>query len=347
MPDRESTWWERFWFRPVTAVGLRIVRVVVFGVAAMVLFTDIGVLKPSIVNAGTLWDPISYYRLLPQPGAAALDVMYPLTVVLCGLAAFGLGGRRVSVPAGISGGYLAAIGNNLGKVNHDRNVLVMALFLLAFAPVIGEGEGRSYRFRWPVAGVALGYSLMFLFAGVSKLRTSGLEWIFSENLRNILVSENLLLRAPALSDVALWVAEEPWRWKPAAALAVLGELGLVVGVLSRRPILSAVFLAQGAGVIFGLNLFLDLGGWPLVVMTATLVDWDRVTTRLARPFPTLVVAGVFGIVAVVTLLMRPPTLVVRETALVVAMGVFSALWVHRASTSAPDVAPAEALESPA
>ena len=74
-------------------------------------------------------------------------------------------------------------------------------------------------------------------------------------------------------------------------MAVLGELGLVVGVLSRRPILSAVFLAQGAGVIFGLNLFLDLGGWPLVVMTATLVDWDRVTTRLRGHRPTVVAGG--------------------------------------------------------
>ncbi len=345
MSDHEPTWWERFWFRPVTATGLRIVRVVVFGVAAMVLFTDIGVLKPSIVNAGSLWDPISYYRLLPQPGEAVLDVMYPLTVALCGLAAFGLGGRWTSVPAGIFGGLLAAIGNNLGKINHDRNVLVMALFLLAFAPAADDGDGRSYRFRWPVAGVALGYSLMFLFAGVSKIRTSGLEWVFSENMRNILVSENLLLRAPALSDVALWVAEEPWRWRVAAAMAVLGELGLVVGVLSRRPILSAVFLAQGAGVIFGLNLFLDLGGWPLVVMTATLVDWDRVTTRL-RPSPATVVAvGVFGVIAVVTVLIRPPTLVLRETALVVLMGVLSAFWVHRAAAVRSDPASAEAVES--
>ena len=333
MSERSTTRWEQFWFRPVGTVGLRIVRLVVFGVAGMVLFTDIGVLVPSIGNAGALWDPISFYRFVPAPAAAFLDVAFPLAVAGCIAGAAGLGGRRVALPVGLLAGFLVGIGNNLGKVNHDRNVLVMALFVLAFAPAAERGAEPSWRFRWPVAAVALGYALMFFFAGISKVRASGVDWVLSENMRNILISENLLLRAPALSDVALWIAAEPWRWKTAAALALVGELGLVIGVVTRHPIASAVLVAQGAGVIFGLNLLLDLGGWPLVVMAAVLVDWNELV-RLRAPWPTVVGAGIFTIIAGITVLIRPASLVVRETALVAVMGCIATIALHRSSTPA-------------
>lgn len=287
-----STAWDRFWFRPGSSAAAIIVRAVVFGVGAVVLVRDSEEqLTGSVVGAGDLWRPVGMYEWLPAPSAGLLGTGVVLAVLLGVVTGLGLGGRVVGLPAGLLLAYLVGVTNNLGKVNHDRNVLVAALIVLAFARPAGWSDREAWQWRWPVAAVQLSFGLMLFFAAMSKLRNSGLEWAFSENMRNILISENLVLRNTTLPDVALWIAEEPWRWRGAAVATILTEALVVFGIVSRRPLLRAAGAFAAFGLLAGLNLLLALGGWPLLILTLTLVDWDDVIAQTRPVAVTIVVAA--------------------------------------------------------
>lgn len=317
-----TTAWEKFLFRPVSSATGAFARVIVFGCAGLVLLRDRSSLIDTVASS-SLWEPVGFYALVPRPPGWLIRSALPVAFLLCVAACFGPGRRRIVLPAGLLGAYVVGISNNLGKVNHDRNVLVMALVVLAFSPPMRHFQlDRSPEHRWPTAAIQLGYGLMFAFAAFSKLWRSGVEWIASENMRNILASENLLLPDTTLPGLSLFIASDPILWRITALAAVVGEAGLLVGVLSRRPVVRYPLIALAAALLAGMNLLMRVGGWVLLALLPLLINWDDLW-KLARRTRAIVISLAGGALAVVTAFHSGGRLSLLQAGLVLGLAVYA------------------------
>lgn len=327
-----TTAWERLFFRPVSAATGAFTRVIVFGCAAVVLLRDRRGLIDTVASS-SLWEPVGFYALIPRPADHLIRAALPFALLLCVAACFGTGRRQIVLPAGLLGAYVVGISNNLGKVNHDRNVLVMALLVLAFSPPMQHFHPeRSPEHRWPTAAIQLGYGLMFGFAAFSKVWRSGFEWITSENMRNILASENLLLPTTTLPDVSLLIASQPVLWQTAALATVVGEAGLLLAVLIRRPAIRYPLIALAAALVAGLNLLMRVGGWVLLGLLPVLINWDDVW-GLRRRTRTIVISSAGSALALVTAFHSGGRLSLLQAGLVLGLTAYALNAARRTNTT--------------
>lgn len=338
MTAEVTTAWERFFFRPVTSATGAFTRVIVFGCAAVVLLGDRRSLIDTVASS-SLWEPVGFYALVPRPPDWLIRSALPFALLLCVAACFGKGRRRIVLPAGLLGAYVVGISNNLGKVNHDRNILVMALLVLAFSPTMRHFRPeQSSEHRWPTAAIQLGYGLMFGFATFWKLWRSGFDWIASENMRNILASENLLLPNTTLPDVSLFIASEPILWRTAALATVVGEAGLLIAVLTRRPAIRYPLIALAAALVVGLNLLMRVGGWVLLALLPVLINWDDVWT-LPRRTRAIVIGSAGGALVLVTAFHSGGKLSLLQAGLVLIFAVYAVHAARQLPASRTSTAP--------
>jgi hypothetical protein len=135
-------------------------------------------------------------------------------------------------------------------------------------------------YTWPVRTVWLLTALVFFAAGVAKLRHGGLEWVFSDNMRETLLGQHYVPWPPG--PLGLWIADQH-------ALCVALAAG-TVAVETLAP-LALVSAAARAVIVPALFLFLvcvdSLFGFaflPFLAMFVFWIPWDRLATatRLRR-----------------------------------------------------------------
>ncbi len=148
--------------------------------AARVAPTGVGWLVPMLV-------------ITPESVRLVRGVMW----LACALAGVGLFSRASMAVAVIAGSYVMLVPQLGGAVFHDHHLLWLAAIVAASPcgdalsidawlarrrgaprPTRGRAHGAAIRAAWLVLGC------VFFFPGVHKLRTSGLDWILSDNLRN-------------------------------------------------------------------------------------------------------------------------------------------------------------------
>lgn len=301
--DRFDRWWDRVWFAPEPAATMVFLRWVVLGVLAADTWTRRGMYRGIPDRPPELWDPISLLGWFqpPQPSAVVVDGLLIGVAVGVVLALAGVLSRFGSIVAAVSVLVLTLMANSFGKINHDQQMLVLMVIIVAVSAIPRRGDPDSWRFRWPVQACRLTLGLMLLTAGMAKVAVGGPEWVFSSTMRNILVPENLLFRNPPMGDLALWVASEPWRWQLAAAGAMVGELVLIVAVFIRRWWVRSTLGAVGAGTVVGITLLIGLVGYPIVALVAVFAEPGELVGRYraGRPVggPILLTAGALAVLA--------------------------------------------------
>lgn len=117
--------------------------------------------------------------------------------IACALAGVGLFSQASMAVAVLAASYVMLVPQLGGAVFHDHHLLWLAVIVAASPcgdalsidawlarrrgaprPTRGRAHGAAIRAAWLVLGC------VFFFPGVHKLRTSGLDWILSDNLRN-------------------------------------------------------------------------------------------------------------------------------------------------------------------
>jgi hypothetical protein len=183
--------------------------------------------------------------------------------------ALGLATRVSLVVAFALSVYMLGIPNHFGKIGHGDGVLVIAMGVLMLSdcgrcwsldallrrrlfgpepppPLSGE-------YRWPVQMVRLLSAIVFFAAGMAKLKSGGLDWAFSDNLRNVLLQHHVHSRP--MVDWGLWIAARPWVYQPLAATTLLIELLFPLVLFSRwarATLVPAMFLIQvGIALVMG------------------------------------------------------------------------------------------------
>jgi hypothetical protein len=290
----------RFWYEPVSPLNLGLCRVLFFG--AFFLFY---LPQDFSVWAGvshSFWMPIDLFRILhlsvfPAGTLAAMQTIWKISLAL---SCVGLLTRASTVSSFLLGTYLLGLPHNFGKIHHFDALVVIVLGIMAVSRCgdacsidrmfgrrrhrrnpSGERLQASGEYTWPVRAVWLMFALIFFAAGASKLRHSGLEWIFSDNMAIILIGASYHLNSA--DPLVSWgpdLARYAWLSRMLAAVAMVLELSYPLALFSRRArwiIVPGVFLMQ-----VGIRVLLGPPFYQFLICNLFWVPWDRVGAALAH-----------------------------------------------------------------
>ncbi len=290
--------WNHYWFEPSSPSNLGLCRMIFFGMMA-VLYRHIHSSSWTAVP-DVLWMPIELFDVLSLPVLPAATLWWLDRVWLASLilSCLGLVTRWSTALALLSGAYLLGLPHNFGKTHHSDAILLLILGVMALSRcgdawsldrMIWRRSARARRlevqpprpsgeYTWPVRLVWALMALVFLSAGVSKLRQSGLEWILSSNLRFQLLRHQYSHGAP--DGLALVLAQHLFLTKAMAAGSVALELSAPLALFSRRLRLvivpSLLLLQTGIWAFMGVSFAQYLAAYIFWI------PWDRVAA-LAAP----------------------------------------------------------------
>ncbi len=237
--------WDYFWFEPAPAARLGWCRALFFSLTLALYF------QHDFSLWGTLdsiwWHPTSTFAALHIPllSPQAINVLQTIWKTSLALCAIGLCTRASTWVATIAGVYLLGIEQCFGKIHHDPAVFVFIFLILAcsrcadaisidaalkrkLAPPSGE-------YTWPIHMAWLVLSIAYFAAGLSKLKTSGLHWVFSENIQLTIIAHYYPIGSSfPISRTGLTLAQWPWICQLLAAGTLVIELGYPLAIFSRR-----------------------------------------------------------------------------------------------------------------
>ena len=283
--------WRRFWFTPSSPVDLGVSRALFFGgLLAWYASEDFGAWGDV---SPVFWEPVWLFDRLHLPVLPASAIRILAGVWRCALASAALGcfTRASSAVAFVLGTYLLAMPHNFGKLSHTAGAVVLILGVLAVARS-GDAVsldawrrgGRvpaaaSAEYTWPVRTAWLVLAMVYLGAGISKLRHAGLAWVTSDTLRNtLLVNHYFQSVDQPLVSWGLVIAEYPGLCHVLAAGTVAIELGYPIALFV--PALRLPLVAAGVGLLIAFRVVLGPAFLPLVICHVFWVPWERIVLRL-------------------------------------------------------------------
>src|SRR5690606_17824035 len=133
---------------------------------------------------------------------------------------------------------------------------------------------RSGEYTWPIRAIWLTISIAFCAAGLAKLRGSGLEWIFSDNLANTLIEASYPIKNGPLVSWGLNLAQVGWLCVLLAGATNVAETGYPLAMISAR----ARWFFVPAMLSMQIAIRVIMGPRFVQFMLANLfwVPWDRV-----------------------------------------------------------------------
>lgn len=277
------------------AARLATLRVLVAGFAVLYLVVRLPVFW-RLADRRDGFDGVGLAALLAGP-VQPLVVRVVLAVTLgAGLAAI-VGWRFRCVAPVFAFGVLALTSyrGSWGQLLHFENLFTLHLLILALAPAAdawsldarrrdgtrcGEPRRDPTAYGWPVALCALVVVIVYVIAGVAKLRYGGVDWVVGDSLRNHVAyaaARNELVGVPAapLADLAVRVRGV---WPLLAAGAVVLEIGAPVALFGgrwRTAWVTAVWLMH-VGILLTMRI-----GFPYPLFLVAFAPFFRIE-RLAQ-----------------------------------------------------------------
>jgi hypothetical protein len=283
--------WLRFWFEPAPPANLAVSRLLFYG--ALFLYYRLEDFSAWGGVSSAFWMPMPVFaalhlRPLPPDALAVIQTLWRTALVF---SAIGLLTRISMTVAFGLGFYLLGLPHNFGHVYHSDALLVLTLGILAWsragdawsidAWVEGrERPGPSGEYTWPIRMIWLMMAVIFLAAGISKLRYGGVAWVTSANLSIVLERAAYHVSdSDPLSHAGLWLAGHPWLTRAMAGLTVTIELGFVAALVS--PVARAVLVPAAICMLIGIRVLMGptFGGFLLVNLFW--VPWDVMSARAA------------------------------------------------------------------
>lgn len=277
------------WFAPVPERRLVIVRSLSFGYAVGWLLVRGNYLADVARLPDRRWEPIGIASLLPSaPHGLVIGSVWLLTLAGC-VAATANRFVRVAAPVGAAGMLLiATFTSSFGQVFHTEHLLVLHLVVLAGAAVVEPPARRGGTTSgWPLNLMMSVVVVVYVVAGVAKMRYSGASWVTGDILRNWIAIDNLrkLLFEDLYSPIGGWLSTVAWVWGPIALSAVAIELGAPVALVPNRVryawLAAAWVFHVGVFVLMAISFPYQLFG----VAYAAFLPMERVVDRIAAAVP--------------------------------------------------------------
>jgi hypothetical protein len=288
--------WDRYFFTPATPHDLGLSRAIFYTLAFLYYlpqdFGEWGTVAPEFRM------PIALFRVLSLPllPAGPINAIELLFKVSLALAAIGLFTGAVMVVAFVCGLYLLGLPHNFGQVQHFDTLIVLVFGILAVsragdawsidawrrrrrAGVTGTPRGASSEYNWPIRAIWVTTALVFFAAGFSKLRHSGLDWIFSDHLATLLIRHQYHVSdGDPLTAWGPAIAAYPWAARALAAVAIITEACYPLALFSRRA--RCVFVPAGLGFLIGIRLLMGPTFEAFVICSVFWVPWSSVRERV-------------------------------------------------------------------
>jgi hypothetical protein len=291
--------WTRFWFDPIPAVRVGLLRIWLFGFVAadVALRKEVSVAMADVPRL--FWHPVGATWLLDEVGIGPPDAWViravQVALVLVAVAAMAGVAYRVTGPVvAVLYLYWQSLGQSFGEMKHARVTLVLALFFLCLVAAdqrrsVGalrhrlrraEGdlvvEGRPDQLEasrdgaWAVRAIQVGLAVLYFLSGYSKLRSVGIDWIWGDTLRQAIQDK---ASSGETTSLGFHVLRHPWMLVTFQAVSLLWELAfplvffrrfrfwvLTVGVLFNVGLWTTVRI-EFFGVVACFVAFLPLERW--------------------------------------------------------------------------------------
>jgi hypothetical protein len=251
--------WNSYWFKPAPLVNLAFVRIIVVGFQTfyLVMRNTPETLLARAALPASLYDPLPALRLLLlpfgsnfMPSSPVLVAIFWITLVAGIFSIVGLLTNISLMVFAVGNLFIRSYIYSFGDFHHPEALMIMTLFILALSPagrvlslddVIRNrkygGQKKSFDIdklveeksslaKWPILLIQWMYVLIYMSAALSKVGSSGLDWMNGSTLQFYLIRDGL-------------------RW------------GSELGVLLGQYYTLAVLLAWGA-VLFEGTFFLVL-----------------------------------------------------------------------------------------
>jgi len=286
--------WNRYWFEPAPPIGLAICRVLFFG-AFLVYYLRISYTELADVPPHS-WHAIWPFVLvgIRLPSALTLNVLQWLWWASLLGACVGAAYRWTSLAAFALGLYLIGLTEQIARINHSDAIVVFGLGIMAVSRaadtfsvdallglISSNRLNESGEYTWPIRAMWVVIVTIYFAAGVTKLVTSGLVWITSDNL------SNLLMLAPIAQSPLTLVGQELGRHRALsttlAALTLIVELAAPLALVSRRARWIVVPALYGMQV--GIRLLMGPGFTEFFVCGLFWIPWGRLDTHLRFSSP--------------------------------------------------------------
>jgi hypothetical protein len=287
--DRAKTWLAEQLAPERAALDLAVFRITIAATianSASVMVAERWASLPEEVRSA----PLGVGWLLPHLPIDP-DLVHAAKLVLfaaCACGAIGLFSRASFAIVAICTSYVLLVPQLGGAVFHDHHLLWFAILLAASPcgdalsvdahlakrrgappPTHGRAHGAAVRTAWILLG------LVFFFPGVHKLAESGLDWIFSDNLRNQLWWKWAM--NPSL-EPSLRIDRHPILLRALAAATIAFELSFLPLVFWRRTralaVLGALVFHQATDYFMGIHFAV------LFVCYTVFVPWEAVVQKL-------------------------------------------------------------------
>ncbi|MGB7159366.1 MAG: hypothetical protein WBD40_14965 [Tepidisphaeraceae bacterium] len=308
--------WEQFWFAPKDALTLGVCRFLFFGLLFWQYFEQR--FAPWADVSRAFWQPIWIFEkfhipVLPGQALLACEIAWKAALAC---ACVGLLTRFSTAAAFALGIYLLGLRHNWGKASHDDASTVLILLILALSRCgdafsldailrrkrRAEGDPlplTSGEYRWPIRAVWLVLAMVFFNSAVAKLRKSGIEWAFSENLAVLMVRLNYFNKPT--TDWGIRLANIPAFGHAMGVAAIMVELFFPLVLFSRIArwvLVPAAFMMQVGnkallgvdftGFMFAYVFFIDWGwlaGRMGIVKTPNATDATTPSDVVDEPAP--------------------------------------------------------------
>jgi hypothetical protein len=282
--------WNDFWFAPGSPATLGICRALFFG--TLLLWQWPHDFRPWGAYSSVFWMPIWLFDTLGMPAFPPhiIGVIQAAWKTALFLSAIGLFTVPAMSVAFLTGVYLMGLPHNFGQTQHFDTLVVFASGALAFSRAadaysvdawIAARRGRVRvaadrgEYTWPIKFVWVAMALIFCAAGISKLRHSGLDWIFSDNLALLLQRQQYHISdGEPWTNWGLWVAAHPWIARSMAGASVCIETLFPLALFSR----TARFVLVPSGLLFlvGIRALMGPTFEQFMMCYVFWVPWDRV-----------------------------------------------------------------------
>ncbi|MDQ3605604.1 MAG: hypothetical protein M3418_05395, partial [Gemmatimonadota bacterium] len=293
----------RRWIEPATAEALGAMRALVAGVLlASALWEDLpstAYLPRELLHHDPQW---LVEWLLRVPGMDAFFASHAVltafelgAIALLGMAAVGLGTRWTVPAAAVAYLLMAVTLRSYAWSYHTGLVPLYALLLLSVTPC-GDAWSLDRRLRMrrglpvpPARAPALRYgigrylvwmavALPYVFAGLSKLRGTGLLWWNGEQMKQMVIST---AAEPMHFDFRLGfllLQGSDALWSAMGLAALAGELtfGLVLVSRTARRWLPLAMAGMHGGIVLTQNILFP----DLIALQAVFYDWRPLRDRL-------------------------------------------------------------------
>lgn len=287
VPVRVRRAWERFWFRPGSALNLAVARILFAGTALWIVLSRPDL--PSILAfPDAIWRTVpdaNRLRYLLVLGLTAERILFLTLTFSLLLALIGCWTRVTCLVSGLLLYHFAPLETIVwtpdpylrGLTLPTLGVIVLSFSACdgALSPVAGRHTAPliSPEHRWPIRLLQLLLVEVYWFAGIAKLRNAGFAWPDAENVQGYLMAYAQIAGIGGAPTIGYRIAAHP------AICSLIGWTGLLVELLFPLALLSR----RAAAILVPMGLLIHAGTALLMriffldaLLLLIFVDWSKV-----------------------------------------------------------------------